>query len=92
MRNQTSYYLADKTRMLVKVASRHAEYRSQHVPKAILPARRYASAGTTALRLCLSVSVTSRCSIETAERIGWFLEWELPPTCHILCYKEIQVP
>jgi len=37
----------------------------------LLPARRYASAGTLAVALCLSVclSVTSRNSIETAERI-----------------------
>ena len=37
----------------------------------ILPARRCASAGTIAMALCLSVCmyVTSRCSIETVERI-----------------------
>ena len=57
-----------------------------------LPARRYASAGTIAVALCLCLrlsaclclSVTSRFSIETADRIGLVLAWELSstdPTC-----------
>ena len=32
-----------------------------------------------------------RCSIETVERIGLVLAWELPSICHTLCCKEIQV-
>ena len=55
-----------------------------------LPVQCYASMGTS----CgpVSVSVTSQCSIKTAERIGLVLAWELPSTYPILCYKEIQVP
>ena len=40
-----------------------------------LPARRYASADTIATALCPSVSVTSRCSIETDERIELGFFW-----------------
>jgi len=45
-----------------------------------------------ALCLRLSVSVTSRCSIETVERIGLVLAWELLSTYPTPCFKEIQVP
>ena len=44
-----------------------------------------------ALCMCLSVSVTSRCSVETGERIELVLAWELPSTYPTLCYKEIQI-
>jgi len=44
-------------------------------------ARCYASA-VLAMALCPSVSVTSRCSIETAERIELVLACELPSTFH----------
>jgi len=44
-----------------------------HKRHSLLPARRYASAGTIAMALCPSVSVTSRCSVEMAERIGLVL-------------------
>ena len=40
----------------------------------------------------VSVSVTCRCSIETAERIGLVLAWELRSTSPTLCCKEILVP
>ena len=38
-----------------------------------------------ALCLCLYASVTSRCSIETAERIGLGLAWQLPSTYPVHC-------
>jgi len=38
------------------------------------------------------VSVTSRSSIETTERIELFLAWELSSTYPTLCYKDIRVP
>ena len=46
-----------------------------------------------AMALCLSVSVTSRSSIETAEPIdrARFVAWEPPSTYLILCKKEIRV-
>jgi len=49
----------------------------------VLPARRYSSAGTSygPVSVCLCLSVTSRNSIETAEReSSWFLTLELPST------------
>jgi len=53
-----------------------------------LPARRYASA-VLAMALCpsvrLSVSVTSRSSIETDGRIQLVLEWKLPSTHPTVC-------
>jgi len=55
-----------------------------------LPARRYASAGTSYGPV--PVSVTSRCSIETAERLELVLAWELSSTYPTLCYHDIQVP
>ena len=55
-----------------------------------LPARRYASAGTSYGPV--PVSVTSRCSIETAERLELVLAWELSSTYPTLCYNDIQVP
>jgi len=65
------------------------------IGRVCLPARHYASAGTSLGPVSVSVcqSVTSRCSIETAERI-WlvFLAWKLPSTYPTLCCKEIQVP
>jgi len=54
-------------------------------PKRFLPAQRYASAGTS--YGLVSVSVTSRCSIETVERIWLVLAWELPSTYPTICYK-----
>jgi len=45
-----------------------------------------------ALRPSVSVSVTSRCSIETVEQIELILAWELFSTYPTLCCKEIQVP
>jgi len=47
----------------------------------VFTARCYASA-VLAMALCPSVSVTSRCSIETAERIELVLACELPSTFH----------
>jgi len=44
-----------------------------------------------ALYPSVSVSVTSRCSIETVERIVLVLAWELPSTYHTLCFQETQV-
>jgi len=55
-----------------------------------LPARRYASAGTSYGPV--PVSVTSRCSIETDERLELVLAWELSSTYPTLCYNDIQVP
>ena len=45
-----------------------------------------------AMTLCLSVchNFTSRCSVETAERIALVFAWELPSTYPTLCCKEIQ--
>jgi len=43
------------------------------------------------LSVCLSVSVKSRSSTETAERIELILAWELPSTYPTQCYKEIRV-
>jgi len=45
-----------------------------------------------ALCLCLSVTVTSRCSVETVERIWLVLAWGLLSTYRTLCCKETQVP
>ena len=45
-----------------------------------------------ALCLCLSVTVTSRCSIETVERIWLVLAWGLLSNYRTLCCKETQVP
>jgi len=63
--------------------------------KQFSPARRYASAATSygPVSVCLSVclSVTSRCSIETAERIELALIRELRSTGPALCLKEILV-
>ena len=56
-----------------------------------LPVRRYDSAGTShgPVSVFLSVSGTSRCSVEMAERIWLVLAWELPSTYRTLRYKEI---
>jgi len=58
-----------------------------------LPARRYASAGTSygPVSVCLSVclSVTSRCSIETAKRIGMVLARMFPSTYYTACCNEM---
>ena len=57
--------------------------------KQYLPALHYAGAGTSygPVYVCLSVSVsvTSRSSIETAERIELVLAWELPSAYPTLC-------
>ena len=55
-----------------------------------LPARRYASAGAShgPVSVCLCLSVTSRYSIKTVERIGLVLAWELLSTYPTLCYKK----
>jgi len=65
----------------------------------IFTARRcYASAGTSYRPVSVSVSVsvclsvTSRSSIETDERIELVLAWELPSTHHTPCCKKIMVP
>jgi len=44
-----------------------------------------------AMALCLCLSVTSRCSIETDERIELVLAWDLSSTYPTLCYKEIRI-
>jgi len=61
----------------------------------LLPARRYASAGTSygpvfvCVCVCLSqVDVLSKRMNESS----WFLAWELHSTYPTLCYKEIHVP
>jgi len=41
--------------------------------------------------VCLSLSVTRRCSVETSERIELLLAWRLSSTCPTLCYDEIQL-
>ena len=41
--------------------------------------------------VCLSVSVTRRCSVETVERVGLVLAWELISAYPTLCYKKIRV-
>jgi len=53
-----------------------------YLAASFLPARRYASAGTSYGPV--SVSVTSQCSVETVERIGLvFLAWDFfPPILH----------
>ena len=48
-------------------------------PSRFLPARRYSSAGTSPV----SVSITSRCSIETVERIG--LVFATGASFHLSC-------
>jgi len=57
--------------------------------KQYLPALRYAGAGTSygpvSVCLSVSVSVTSRSSVETAERIELVLAWELNSTSPTLC-------
>jgi len=56
-----------------------------------LPARRYASAGTTYGSVSVSVcSVTSRCSTEVVGRIELVFGTEAFLTSPILCFKEIQ--
>jgi len=55
-----------------------------------VPAPQHPCYGPVSVCVCLCLSVTSRCSIETAERIGLFLAWELPSTYPTLCCKEIQ--
>ena len=49
-------------------------------------------AGTIAIALCLSdcLSVTSRCSIETVEQIGFFC-MKAFSTYPTLCFNEVQV-
>jgi len=57
-------------------------------------ARRYASAALCpSVSVCLSVclSVTSRCSIETTERIELVFGTELPSAFATLGYKEIRI-
>jgi len=39
----------------------------------------------------VSVSVTNRYSVETVERFGLVLAWELLSTYHTPCFKEIDV-
>jgi len=60
-----------------------------------LPARRYASAGTSygpvSVCVCISLPVTSRCSIETAVRIELVLAWRLLSAYFTRFCKEIQV-
>jgi len=51
------------------------------------PARRCANASTS----CVRLSVTSRCSVETAEQIELVLACEFPSTRPTLCSKEIHV-
>ena len=59
----------------------------------VLPALRYASATVAlCLSVCFCLSVTSRCSVETDERIELVLAWELYSTYPIVCFKEIRVP
>ena len=65
----------------------------------VLPARRrYASAGTIAMALCLSVSVSvrdcpTRCSVGVLSKgmdgLTWFSAWRLLSTSPALCSKEI---
>ena len=60
------------------------------IAKAIFTARCYASAVLWAyVRVCPSVSVTSGCSIETAERIelGFWRVSFLPPVLHCVKWK-----
>ena len=61
----------------------------------LLPASRYARAGTSycpvSVSVCSSVSVTSRCSIESDERIDVVIAYRLFSTSPTLCCKEIQV-
>jgi len=59
--------------------------------KQFSPARRYASAATSYGPVSVCLSVTSRCSIETAERIELALIRELRSTRPALCLKEILV-
>jgi len=58
-----------------------------------LPARRYASAGTIAMALCLSVSVSvclSQVGVlpKRLNESSWFLAWELPSSYLTLCKKK----
>ena len=71
---------------------------SSHLPlrRYFSPALRYASVGTIAVALCLSVclsvSVTSRCSIKRNERINlFFLARRILSTSRTLCFKEIEI-
>jgi len=47
----------------------------------------YASYGC--MPVCVSLSVTNRCSVKKSEMISWFLRASLPLSYHTLCYKEI---
>jgi len=58
----------------------------------IITAQRCCPVAVYVLAPCPSVSVTSRSSIETTERIELFLAWELSSTYPTLCYKDIRVP
>ena len=64
------YYNADWSTLI------GVQFSSRAVNTPVVPARCYASAGTSygpvSVSVCLSVSVTSRCSIETVERIWLF--------------------
>ena len=58
----------------------------------LVPARRYASAGTSYGPVSVYLSVTSRSSVETAERIELgFFAWMLFLIYPVLCYKEFQI-
>jgi len=59
-----------------------------------LPARRYASAGTSYCPVSVCVCHMSQAGVlsKRLNESGWFLAWQLPPTYPPLCYKEIRVP
>jgi len=56
-----------------------------------LPARCYASTGTSHVRVSVCLSVTSRSSVETAECIELVFAWELLSTHPALRQKQILV-
>jgi len=85
-----------RTRLGEAARRRHHKLHSTFVRHdLLLPARRYASAGTSHDPVSVSVSVcllvTSRCSIKRDERINLVLARGLLSTSPIHCFKDIQV-